>query len=188
MKKYQVIYADPPWMYNDKRKVKDMRSVGGSSSGFGASEEYSVMSMSMLHSLRVDQIADDNCVLFLWSTSPFLREAIELMKRWGFEYKTVAFVWAKTRSKGSFARLLGRWTMGSCEYVLLGTKGNPKRIQKNTYQLLVEEHASHSLKPNTIRKRIVALMGDVSRIELFARNRTEGWDIWGNEVESDIEL
>ena len=80
----------------------------------------------------------------------------------------------------------GQW--GGVELVLLGRKGHPKRIKNNVVQTVFDIRTSHSKKPNEVRMRIVNLMGDLPRIELFAREKTDGWDVFGNEVESDIEL
>ena len=110
------------------------------------------------------------------------------MKDWGFKYKTLAFCWSKHTKNGKKVSNLGRWTMGNVELCLLGVRGKPKRKIKNIKQLVEAERTKHSKKPEEVRNRIVKLMGDIPRIELFARQKTEGWDVWGNEVESDIEL
>lgn len=120
------------------------------------------------------------------------------MRAWGFKYKTIAFVWSKRHKDGTPVSNLGRWTMGNVELCLLGTKGSPKRVSKNVKQLVEDYRAEHSRKPDSIREKIVEIMGDIPRIELFARdrgdknlfggNRMDGWDVWGNEVESDIKL
>ena len=110
------------------------------------------------------------------------------MKDWGFKYRTLAFCWSKHTKNGKKVSNLGRWTMGNVELCLLGVRGKPKRKIKNIKQLVEAERTKHSKKPEEVRNRIVKLMGDIPRIELFARQKTEGWDVWGNEVESDIEL
>lgn len=133
-------------------------------------------------------LAEKDCVLFLWAVSPLLPEALEVMKSWGFKYKTVAFVWNKKTKNGKDVSNLGRWTMGNVEVCLLGVKGKPKRVLKNIKQLVIAERTKHSKKPSEVRERIVQLMGDVPRIELFAREETEGWDVWGNEVKNDIDI
>ena len=133
-------------------------------------------------------VADNNSVLFLWAVSPLLPEAFEVMKAWGFKYKTVAFCWSKNTKNGKKVSNLGRWTMGNVELCLLGVKGKPKRVVKNIKQLVEAERTKHSKKPNEVRERIVKLMGDLPRIELFARERVAGWDVFGNEVGSDIKL
>jgi len=175
MKKYKIIYADPPWSYNDKM----------SGHSFSLDHEYLTQNKSWINDLPVGTISDKDSVLFLWVVSPLLNEGIETLKAWGFKYKTIAFVWSKhTKNKKKVANL-GRWTMGNCEICLLGTKGKPKRIVKNIRQLVEAERTKHSQKPQEVRERIVQLMGDVTRVELFARQRFDGWDAWGNEVASD---
>ena len=111
-----------------------------------------------------------------------LKNAIELGEAWGFTYKTIGFVW----DKQNFG--MGYWTRKGAEICLLFTKGHPKRISGGVRQFISEKAKKHSSKPSIIRERIVELMGDLPRIELFAREKTTGWDVWGNEVESDIDL
>lgn len=178
MKKYKVIYADPPWSYNDKM----------SGHSFSLDHEYKTQSKNWIAELPVSELAEKDSVLFLWAVSPQLPEALEVMKAWGFKYITVAFVWSKHTRNGIKVTNLGRWTMGNVEVCLLGRKGKPQRICKNVKQLVEAERTVHSKKPQEVRKRIVDLMGDVSRIELFAREKIEGWDVWGDEVNSDITL
>jgi site-specific DNA-methyltransferase (adenine-specific) len=178
MKKYQIIYADPPWSYNDKM----------SGHSFSLDHEYITQSKNWIADLPVGGIAEKDSVLFLWAVSPQLPEALEVMKAWGFKYITVAFCWSKHTVNKKKVSNLGRWTMGNVEVCLLGRKGKPQRICKNIKQLVEAERTTHSKKPQEVRDRIVALMGDVPRIELFAREKTAGWDVWGNEVESDIDL
>jgi N6-adenosine-specific RNA methylase IME4 len=134
-----------------------------------------------------DKVHGD-CILFLWAVNPQLKEAIDVMESWGFKYKTVAFCWIKQTSNGNPVANLGRWTMGGMELCLLGTRGKPQRFKKNIKQLIFAERTRHSEKPAEVRDRILEVMRDVPRLELFARQKTEGWDVRGNEVESDIEL
>jgi len=159
MKKYQIIYADPPWSYNDKM----------SGHSFSLDHEYTTQSNEWIKQLPIAEIADKNCALFIWGVSPMLPEAIETISAWGFKFKTVIFIWSKIEKSGAFVSNLGRWTMGNVEFCLLGTKGKPKRVIKNVKQLVVAQREKHSQKPNEVRKRIVKLMGDLPRIELFAR-------------------
>ena len=181
-KKYQIIYADPPWKYNvfsDKppcaRKSEE--------------EYYEVTDLIDLVNLPVKDIADTNCILFMWATYPALPIALKLLKQWGFHYRTVAFTWVKKNKKSdSWFWGMGGFTRSNAEICLLSTKGLPKRKSKSVHSVLDDRIAEHSKKPNTARERIVELMGDIPRIELFAREKTPGWDVWGNEVESDIEL
>lgn len=194
MKKYQIIYADPPWSYNDK-----MSKVSKGAFRFkGAEHTYSVMTIKDIKNMNVAEMADKDCALFIWAVSPLLPEALEVITSWGFKYKTVAFNWVKTTNTGMFVSNLGRWTMGSCEICILATKGSPKRINTTIKQLVISERKEHSRKPDIIRKLIVDLMGDIPRIELFARgdksrdmfdfNRFDGWDVFGNQVEDTVKI
>ena len=178
-KKYQIIYADPPWSYRDK-------ALAGNR---GAGCKYNVMNTQDISLLSIKELADENCVLFLWVTMPKLNECFEVIKKWGFEYKTVAFTWVKlNKIKPTPFVGMGRWTRSNAEVCLLATKGKPKRTSASVYSIVMTPIERHSKKPQEVRNRIVKLMGDLPRIELFARQKTEGWDVWGNEVESDIQL
>ena len=147
------------------------------------------MRLEELAALPVSDLADTDCALFLWATFPQLPEALRLIRAWGFSYKTVAFVWLKTNRKArTWFYGLGFWTRSNAEICLLATKGHPKRQAANIHQLIVSPVERHSRKPDEARDRIVALMGDLPRIELFARQETPGWEVWGNEVNSDIKL
>ena len=158
MGKYQIIYADPPWSYRSGK-------VQGA-----AQNHYPTMSDEQLYQLPVSTLAADTSVLFLWCTFPKLPEALNLIKAWGFTFKTVAFVWLKQNKSGKgFFLGLGWWTRSNAEICLLAVKG-------------------HSKKPDIVRDRILELMGDLPRIELFARQASPGWDVWGNEVNSSIEF
>jgi N6-adenosine-specific RNA methylase IME4 len=179
MKKYKVIYADPPWSYKDK-------ALAGNR---GAGCKYDVMDCSDIAKLKVQNIADDDCVLFMWVTMPKLNECFDLIKAWGFEYKTVAFTWIKLNKKSLTPFMgMGRWTRANAEVCLLATKGKPKRISASVHSVVMTPIERHSKKPNEVRERIVRLMGGVQRIELFARDKAKGWDAWGNEIKSDIKL
>ena len=172
--KYNVIYADPPWSfktYSDKGKDRSPE------------KHYSVMSFKDICNMPVGNIARDNSVLLMWAIDPLLDKAFEVIKAWGFTYKTVAFTWAKTnKTKPGFFTGLGYWTRGNPEMCLLATKGRPKRVSKSVSQLVVDIRREHSRKPDRVRDDIVNLCGDLPRIELFARQKTKGWDVWGNEV------
>ncbi|MDL2232153.1 adenine methyltransferase [Ruminococcaceae bacterium OttesenSCG-928-L11] len=179
-KNFDVILADPPWAY----RVWSKKGAGRS-----AENHYPTMSIEDICALPVANLANRDCALFLWATYPNLPAAFEVIKAWGFTYKTVAFTWVKTcrKSPGYFVSL-GHWTRSNAEVCLLATKGHPKRISKSVRQLIVSPVEQHSKKPDETRDRIVELMGDLPRVELFARQKTPGWDAWGNEVESDIQL
>ena len=179
MNKYQIILADPPWQYNDP-KGNDP-AMGGIT--------YPTMSLDDIKMLPVSELAEDDCSLFLWVTMPMLKEGLEVIVAWGFRYITCAFTWVKLNPSGEgIYSGLGHWTNGNAELCLFSKKGHPKRVSKNVKQIVLAPRGRHSAKPDEVRDRIVQLMGDLPRIELFARQKTPGWDVWGNEVESDIEL
>ena len=147
------------------------------------------MSVKDICGLKVEEITAKDCVLFLWATFPQIPEALRVIKAWGFQYKTVAFVWLKQNKSGKgWFFGLGFWTRGNAEICLLATKGKPHRNSNRVHQFLISPIRGHSQKPEEAREKIVELMGDLPRVELFAREKTEGWDAWGNEVESDIEI
>lgn len=173
-KKYNIIYADPPWSYRDK-------AVSGNR---GASFKYPTQSKEWIQNLPVSDIADNDCSLFMWATAPQMPVAFDVIKSWGFEYKTVAFTWVKTNKKSNETLFfgMGNWTRANSEFCLLATKGKPKRINASVHSVIISPIARHSEKPNETRKRIIRLMGDLPRIELFAREQREGFDVWGNEV------
>ena len=178
-KKYQIIYADPPWSYNDKM----------SGHSFSLDHEYETQSKDWIANLPIEGITEKDAVLFLWVVSPQLPEALEVMKAWGFKFKTIAFCWVKKTKNGKQVHNLGRWTMDGVELCLLGVKGQPQRKVKNIKQTFEAIRTKHSQKPFEVRNFITDLMGsERPKIELFARQKTHGWDVWGNEVESDIDL
>jgi N6-adenosine-specific RNA methylase IME4 len=147
------------------------------------------MPLEDICALDVAGIADTDCALFLWATFPQLQDAFAVIKAWDFAYKTVAFVWVKlNRREPTPFWGLGYWTRANAEVCLLATRGRPKRASAGVHQVIASPVRRHSQKPDEARERIVELMGDVSRIELFAREKVPGWDAWGNEIESDIEL
>lgn len=172
--KRKIIYADPPWEYKD-------RAVAGKR---GASFKYDVLSMAKLREMHwaIDQISDKDCALFMWTTYPMMDEAIGLIKTWGFNYKTVAFTWIKKTVKGKDHFGMGHWTRANPEIVLLGIRGKPKVINHGVRNIVYSQVREHSRKPDEIRDLIVQLLGDLPRIELFARGRHKGWKSWGNEV------
>ena len=172
-KKYKIIYADPPWRYQD-RKCN------------GACEfHYNTMKIEDICNLPIQNIADKDCVLFMWVTYPMLKEGLKLIESWGFKYKTIGFQWVKTypKSTDKFVFGLGRWTRGNTECCLIATKGKPKRISNSVSQLIIAPLGKHSAKPTEVREKIVELMGDLPKIELFARQAATSWDYWGNEVD-----
>ena len=179
MKKYQIIYADPPWSY----------SFGQSSSRF-VGNKYNCMGKQEICDLPIADLAQDNAVLLLWATFPKLDWAFPVIEAWGFEYKTVAFTWVKANPNGMGIFMgMGYYTRSNAEVCLLATKGQPlPRLSHSVPSIILAPVQDHSKKPAETRDRIVQLFGDLPRIELFARQKAEGWDCWGNEVESDITL
>lgn len=147
------------------------------------------MGMADICALPVADIAAPDCALFMWVTFPTLPDAFKVLEAWGFTYKTVAFVWVKRNKKSpSWFWGLGHWTRANAEMCLLATRGKPKRISAAVHQIIDSPIEEHSKKPDETRNRIVELVGDLPRIELFARQTAPGWDVWGNEVHSDIAL
>ena len=136
--------------------------------------------------LPVEKIADKDAVLFMWVTFPCLKEGLKVIEEWGFTYKTVAFNWVKQNKKGAGLFWgLGFWTRSNSEICLLATKGRPKRISASVHSVIMSPVQKHSKKPEEAKQRIVELMGDLPRIELFAREVSPGWDAWGNEVSKE---
>lgn len=179
-KKYNIIYADPPWQY----KVYSKKGTGRS-----AESHYPTMSIEDICALPIEKLADKNCVLFLWVTMPCLKEGMRALEQWGFTYKTVAFVWVKqNKIADSLFWGMGHWTRSNAELCILATKGNPKRLSASVHQVIMSHIEKHSKKPDETRERILQLVGDFPRVELFAREKSDGWDVWGNEVESDITM
>lgn len=172
-KRYDVIYADPPWSYKDK-------ALAGNR---GACCKYPVMTPTQLRQLPVQNLASKDCALFLWCTMPKLNEVFELITAWGFMYKTVAFTWVKRNKQAhSWFWGMGGWTRANAELCLLTTRGKPKRVSASVHSIVDTPIGIHSQKPSIVRDRIVQLMGDLPRIELFAREHTPGWDAWGDEL------
>ena len=172
-KKYNIIYSDPAWHYQ----------VWKEGSKRNVTSKYKTMNPQEIWDLPVQDIADKDCILFLWVTFPKLLEGIETISKWGFTYKTCGFNWVKKNKKAdSFFWGMGYWTRANTELCLIGTKGKPKRISMGVHQVVYERIREHSRKPDCVRDRIIELCGDLPRIELFARQKAEGWDSWGNEV------
>jgi N6-adenosine-specific RNA methylase IME4 len=181
-KKYQIIYADPPWAYRDKRD-KHPRLCGG------ASVHYPTMGIEQIKALPIGDITAESAMLFMWATFPNLQEALDTIKAWGFKYKTLGFSWIKTNKKNGRPFFgIGWYTKSNCEVCLIGVKGRPFKVSNSVSSVVIEPKQEHSRKPAIVRDRIVELCGDVPRVELFARNAAPGWDVWGNQVKSDLDL
>lgn len=147
--KYKIIYADPAWLYRDK-------AVAG---GRGAGCHYTVTSLEDIKALPVEKLADDDSVLFMWVTMPFLEEAFDVMRSWGFEYKTCAFTWIKQNKKADTLFWgMGNWTRANAELCLLGVRGKPKRMDAGVHSVIMSHIEEHSKKPAETRDRIVKLL------------------------------
>lgn len=185
-KKYQVIYADPPWDYGgkmqyDKTTIKD-ENIGFEKKIFlsSATFKYPTLKLSQLKKLDIASIADDDCLLFMWTTGPQMANSIELGKAWGFVYKTVAFVWDK------MVHNPGRYTLSQTEFVLAFKKGRfpQPRGARNIRQMIAIHRGEHSTKPAEVIDGITKMFPQQDKIELFARNNYVGWDNWGLEIPS----
>jgi len=175
--KFNIIYADPPWRYR--------RSAGDGV----AENHYPTMDIEKICALPVAELAAKDSVLFLWATFPMLPEALRVINAWGFTFKTVAFVWLKQNRKAqSWFYGLGFWTRGNAEICLLATRGHPKRQSNSVHQFIISPIEGHSKKPDEAREKIIQLVGDLPRVELFARQTPPGWAVWGNEVDSTVSL
>ena len=173
-KKFQIIYADPPWDYKGQNQHN---GKGGVTTG-GADTHYPTVKLDDLKTLPVADIADENCLLFMWTSSPHLDQAIELGKAWGFEWATVGFVWDKKKLNPGF------YTMSQVELCLIFKKGKipQPRGARNIRQLIREKRTKHSVKPYEAHLRINMMFPEQDKIELFARNKVPGWHLWGNDV------
>lgn len=171
---YGVILTDPPWTYADK-------ALAGQR---GAGCKYPLMTADALRRQPVADLAAPDAVLFCWTTFPQLDVALSCIAAWGFQYKTGAFTWVKrTTRSGVWFWGMGRWTRANAEVCLLATRGKPKRVSAAVHSVLDDPIGPHSRKPDSARQRIEQLMGDIPRIELFARGSVKGWDAWGNTPE-----
>ena len=181
-KKYDIIYADPPWSYyNDLTVDPNCTTVKGM-----RRPPYPVMSINDICNIPVKNITAENAILFIWTTDYHLGRCInEVIPAWGFEYKTIGFVWAKKNKQGKQVSFMGAYTKKSgCELCLIATKGKDahKLVANHSINSFIEyPRQEHSKKPDIIRTSIEQLTGTRNRIELFARDNFEGWDNWGND-------
>lgn len=172
--KYNVIYVDIPWNYRDKANAGKR----------GANHKYPTLTLKEVINLPVNEIVADNCFLFLWATAPLLPDAFKVIEAWGFEYKTMAFVWVKkNKVADSLFWGMGNFTRSNAEFCLLAVKGKPKRICAAVHSVVMSPIQKHSQKPNEVRNRIVELCGNIPRLEIFAREKYDGWDCVGNEID-----
>ena len=171
---YEIIYADPPWKFENRNDKTATKWVGG---------HYPLMTTEEIKAMPVHKIAAKDSTLLMWVTWPMLNDGLETIKAWGYNYKTLGFIWVKkNQSDCGFFFGMGYWTRSNCEPCLLATRGAPKRQSNKVSQLVFEPRQRHSAKPAIVRKNIVELLGDRKRCELFARERTPGWETWGNEA------
>lgn len=172
--KYSVIYADPPWEFKVYSGKGKMRS---------AERHYDTMSLADIAALPVEALAADSCALFMWAVMPELPGALELLKAWGFNFKTVAFTWVKQNrgGEGLFTGM-GYWTRANAEICILATRGSPMRLAMDVHQVIMAPVREHSRKPDETVPRIERLLAG-PYLELFAREQRPGWTTWGNEIE-----
>ncbi|MDX1538858.1 MT-A70 family methyltransferase [Arsukibacterium sp.] len=180
-KKYNIIYADPPWQFNSVKSGGSMKS--------GAAAHYSVMSPDQLKALDVPALCEKDCVLVMWYVSSQPQEALDLVKAWGFTLKNMnAFIWRKLSTNLIPHFGMGYWTRAGAECALIAVRGKPKAECRSIRQVRDEVVGAHSAKPAIFRDDIVKLCGDVPRLEMFARVSAPGWDVFGDEVESSVHI
>ena len=184
-KKYDVIYADPPWDYGgkmqfDKSGKKDMNQNWEKNIFISAANfKYPTLKTKEMKKIPIYEISKDDCLLFMWVTNPHLDQGIELGQTWGFEYKTVAFVWDKRVHNP------GQYTMSYCELCLVFKRGRIPRPRgaRNIKQLIRVPRRKHSEKPLEVLRGIEKMFPAQEKIELFARHNPENWDVWGLDVQ-----
>jgi len=178
-KKYNIIYADPPYQFSSPKYQDGNRGFGNR-----VEERYNTMTIDEICKLPVKEISKKDCLLFMWVIDSHLEYSFKIIKSWGFKFSTIGFVWVKQYKTGSYCYNYGTYTLKSTEILLIAKKGKLKNIKKNNdvKSLVFAERTSHSKKPEEVKKRILDLCKDLPRIELFARERVDGWDCWGNEV------
>ena len=172
-KKYNIIYADPPW---------DSNTQFGREKKRGNKQHYPLMTTQDIENLPVRQISANDCILFLWIVDNQIQDGLDVINAWGFTYKTIAFTWVKKTKNNKDHFGTGAWTRKNPEICLLATKGKPKRQMANVRQLQKHKIREHSRKPDEIREQIINLCGNLPKIELFARHTFDDWDSWGNEI------
>jgi len=179
-KKYNIIYADPPWKFNFKnRKGLSLKAKN---------RLYNTMNPQDILNLPVENIADRDCILFLWVINSELPLAIDCIAAWGFKYITIVFFWVKITEDNKFHFGGGNWTRSNPEICLMGKRGNIKRKNASIRNLIIQPVQEHSAKPIIVKHKIIELCGDLPRIELFAREKTIGWDTWGDQDRMQLTL
>jgi N6-adenosine-specific RNA methylase IME4 len=167
---FGTIYADPPWLYKT-----------WSEKGEDRAPEYRRDPLKAMAEMPVAKLAADDCVLLMWAIGPMLREALDLIDAWGFDLKTMGFVWMKTNADGSLFMGNGYWTRANAEICLLATRGKPLRLDMGVPMAVLAPRGEHSAKPEEIHERIERLVGG-PYLELYARKERPGWTTWGNEI------
>ncbi len=181
MAKYKLLYVDPPWQFTNKKTGGSMKS--------GAETQYPTMTLEQLKALDVPSICDDDCLLVMWWVGSQPQEAIDLCKAWGFTIKNMnGFVWNKLTKNGNPFFGMGFYTRAGSESAIIATKGSPKIINHSVRAVGNYPVGRHSAKPDEFRDACESLMGDVPRLEMFARKRSPGWSVFGNEVARSIKI
>jgi len=171
-KKYKVIYADPPWRYRNKsppclpKKKPETCKI---------EYYYNTLDLEDIKNMNIKSICDRECVLFLWATTPAIREAFEVLDAWGFKYKTM-ITWEKTNND-----CMGYWFRTCTEHLIVGVKGKVKAFRNMSRSCYHERRRKHSQKPDYFYN-LIEQVTDKPRIELFARNKVDGWDCWGDKI------
>jgi N6-adenosine-specific RNA methylase IME4 len=198
--RFAVIHADPPWRFrtwDNREAIPRARNPGTNTS---AAIHYDTMTLADIKALPVAELAANDCALFLWACLPQIPEALDVIAAWGFEFKTVAFVWIKTNPNDRYVGVsgvglhwgMGYWTRANAEVVMLATRGSPSRVDEGVHQVIISPVSEHSRKPDEVQLRIERLMYGSApvhahdNLELFARRAAPGWTVWGNDVRTDL--
>lgn len=186
-KKYGAILADPPWHFQNWNGAPGELTPGQQRRG-NAQSHYPTMSTDDICKLSIP--AEKDAVLFLWACWPLLPDAMQVIQEWGFEYKTIAWVWVKlNRNSFGFYFGMGYYTRSNTEPCLLATRGNPKKpIARDVQALICSPIREHSRKPDEQYDKIERLYPNTNYLEMFCRRPRANWDSWGNEIESDIQI
>lgn len=187
---YRAILADPPWRFKVWSGTEVVQARGSKSTYKPASVHYRTMPAEEIAAFPVGELCKDDAVLFIWTCWPTLLDALEIVRAWGFSYKTCGFDWMKARTHqldmfrddADAAMGMGYWTRANSEPCLLATRGKPKRINADVRQGIIEPRREHSRKPDCVYERIERLVSG-PYLELFARSRRAGWDAWGNQTD-----
>lgn len=172
---FNLIYADPPWKFDNAAKSKGQWG--------GAANHYATMTVAELCSLPVAKIAAPNCLLAMWHVAAMPEAALAVVKAWGFTLVTMkGFTWHKVTVNGLDHFGMGTLTRGNTEDCLFAKRGKIRRVSASVRQCIHARVRAHSEKPDGARERLVQLLGNVPRIELFARSRLPEWEAWGNEI------